>query len=88
VRPIPHPARTVYQSRPSARNVIAALLKRLTHRNANVQLYALALGDSLSKNCGIHVHREMASKAFTQSLEKIIADRVRPFGNLVILEIG
>ncbi|QRW02791.1 vacuolar protein-sorting machinery protein HSE1, Class E [Ceratobasidium sp. AG-Ba] len=58
-----------------ARNVIAALLKRLTHRNANVQLYALSVAEALSKNCDITVHREMASKAFTQGLEKLATDR-------------
>ena len=59
-----------------ARNVIQALLKRLAHRNPNVQLYALALAESLSKNCGIELHREIASRSFTQALEKIITDRV------------
>ncbi|TFK39621.1 hypothetical protein BDQ12DRAFT_682099 [Crucibulum laeve] len=58
-----------------ARNVIASVLKRLTHRNPNVQLYALALTESLSKNCGIEVNREIASRAFTQGLEKLITDR-------------
>jgi len=58
-----------------ARNVIAALLKRLMHRNANVQLYSLTLAEALTKNCGINVHREIASRAFTQALEKIIMDR-------------
>ena len=61
----------------SARNVIAAILKRLTHRSANVQLYTLTLAESLSKNCGLTLHREMASKAFTAGLEKLITDRVR-----------
>ena len=60
----------------SARNVIAAVLKRLAHRNPNVQLYALSLVEALSKNCGIIIHREIASKSFTQGLEKIITDRV------------
>jgi hypothetical protein len=60
-----------------ARNVIAAVLKRLAHRNPNVQLYALALGEALSKNCGAHLHREMASRSFTQGLEKLVTDRVR-----------
>jgi signal transducing adaptor molecule len=60
----------------SARNVIAALLKRLTHRNANVQLYSLTLAEALTKNCDINVHREIASRAFTQALEKIVNDRV------------
>lgn len=58
-----------------AHDVIAAILKRLAHRNPNVQLYALSLAESLQKNVGIEVNREIASKAFTQGLEKIITDR-------------
>ncbi|KAG7446385.1 uncharacterized protein BT62DRAFT_980645 [Guyanagaster necrorhizus] len=58
-----------------ARNVMAAVLKRLAHRNPNVQLYALSLSESLSKNCSIELHREIASRAFTQGLEKLITDR-------------
>lgn len=61
----------------SARNVINAVLKRLAHRNPNVQLYALALVEALSKNCGISVHREIASRSFTQGLERLVTDRVR-----------
>ena len=61
-----------------ARNVIAALLKRLAHRSPNVQLYTLSLAESLSKNCGIELHRELASRAFTGALEKLVVDRVRP----------
>lgn len=60
----------------SAHSVIAAVLKRLAHRNPNVQLYALSLAESLSKNLGIELHRELASKAFTQGLEKLVTDRV------------
>lgn len=59
-----------------AHEVIVALLKRLAHRNPNVQLYTLSLSDSLSKNCGIKVNKELASRAFTQGLEKIVTDRV------------
>ncbi|KAK7041575.1 hypothetical protein VNI00_009162 [Paramarasmius palmivorus] len=58
-----------------ARDVIASILKRLAHRNPNVQLYALSLVEALGKNCGIEVHREIASRAFTQGLEKLITDR-------------
>ncbi|CAL1715380.1 unnamed protein product [Somion occarium] len=58
-----------------ARNVVAAILKRLAHRNPNVQLYTLTLAEALTKNCGIHVHREIASRAFTQGLERIVTDR-------------
>ncbi|KAF9480351.1 hypothetical protein BDN70DRAFT_805464 [Pholiota conissans] len=58
-----------------AHAAIAAILKRLAHRNPNVQLYALSLTEALSKNTGIEVHRELASRAFTQGLEKLITDR-------------
>ncbi|KAH9004545.1 hypothetical protein EDB86DRAFT_2883929 [Lactarius hatsudake] len=58
-----------------ARNVIAAILKRLAHRNPNVQLYSLVLAESLSKNCGKELHQEIASRAFTQALERLITDR-------------
>lgn len=68
------PVLIVYRN--SARNVVAAVLRRLSHRNPNVQLYTLTLSESLTKNCGIEVHREIASRAFTQGLEKLIADRV------------
>ncbi|KAI0318377.1 hypothetical protein OF83DRAFT_1056989 [Amylostereum chailletii] len=58
-----------------ARNVIASIMKRMTHRNANVQLYSLALVESLTKNCGKDLHSEVASRAFTQALERIVTDR-------------
>ncbi|KAJ7722686.1 hypothetical protein B0H16DRAFT_1599916 [Mycena metata] len=56
-------------------NVVAALLKRLTHRNPNVQLYTLSLAEALGKNCGVELHRELASRAWTQGLERVITDR-------------
>lgn len=31
----------------SAKEAVAAMIKRLAHRNANVQLYTLEVGDSL-----------------------------------------
>ena len=62
----------------SARSVIAAVIKRLQHRNPNVQLYSLALVEALSKNCGLEVHREIASRSFTQALERLVTDRVSP----------
>lgn len=58
-----------------AHNVIAAIIKRLVHRNPNVQLYALSLAEALSKNLGVELHREISSKAFTQALERIVVDR-------------
>lgn len=37
----------------------------------------MTLAESLSKNVGIEIDRELASRAFTQVLEKLITDRVR-----------
>ncbi|KAI6044373.1 hypothetical protein EDC04DRAFT_2642051 [Pisolithus marmoratus] len=58
-----------------AQNAIAALLKRLVHRSPNVQLYALSVAEALSKNCGVVLHRELASRVFTQGLERLVTDR-------------
>lgn len=58
-----------------ARNCVAAILKRLVHRNANVQLYSLTLSDALSKNCGEVAQAELASRSFTQTLQRIVTDR-------------
>ncbi|TFK24066.1 hypothetical protein FA15DRAFT_593066 [Coprinopsis marcescibilis] len=58
-----------------AHNAIAAVIKRMAHRNPNVQLYALSLAEALGKNLGVTLHREISSKAFTQALEKIVLDR-------------
>ncbi|BGP25997.1 class E vacuolar protein-sorting machinery protein hse1 [Rhodotorula toruloides] len=58
-----------------ARNCIAALQKRLTHRSANVQLFSLTLAGALVSNCGPPLHREISGKAFTSSLTRLINDR-------------
>ncbi|KIO32010.1 hypothetical protein M407DRAFT_67248 [Tulasnella calospora MUT 4182] len=66
----------VYDEGPNgARNAIAAVLKRLSHRNPNVQLYSLGLAECLSKNCGIEVNREIASRSFTTGLERLVTNR-------------
>lgn len=69
------------------------MIKRLAHRNANVQLYTLEvdlikpilsrstltemkLANALSQNCGIHMHRELASRSFTDALLRLANDRV------------
>ena len=51
------------------------MIKRLAHRNANVQLYTLELANALSQNCGPPLHRELASKAFTDALLRVAGDR-------------
>ncbi|KAK0555169.1 hypothetical protein OC845_000305 [Tilletia horrida] len=58
-----------------ARNCVAAIQKRLAHRSANVQLYALILTDALSKNAGVNAHREIASRSFSQTLIRLATDR-------------
>ncbi|GAA6054704.1 hypothetical protein JCM3770_000039 [Rhodotorula araucariae] len=63
------------QGEPGARNCIAALQKRFTHRSANVQLFSLTLATALVNNCGPSVHREISGKAFTQALTRLINDR-------------
>ncbi|KAL7622569.1 ESCRT-0 subunit protein hse1 [Parahypoxylon ruwenzoriense] len=54
---------------------VQSLIKRLAHRNANVQLYTLELANALSQNCGKNMYRELASRAFTDALLKLANDR-------------
>ncbi|OJD23049.1 hypothetical protein ACJ73_05596 [Blastomyces percursus] len=58
-----------------AKDAVAAMIKRLAHRNANVQLYTLELANALSQNCGVNMHRELASRSFTDSLLRLANDR-------------
>lgn len=58
-----------------AQQAVAAMIKRLAHRNANVQLYTLELANALSQNCGIKMHKELASRSFTDALLRLAADR-------------
>ncbi|PGH11074.1 hypothetical protein AJ79_05116 [Helicocarpus griseus UAMH5409] len=58
-----------------AKDAVAAMIKRLAHRNANVQLYTLELANALSKNCGVKMHRELASRSFTDALLRLTNDR-------------
>ncbi|KAJ6188363.1 hypothetical protein N7519_003271 [Penicillium mononematosum] len=58
-----------------AKEAVAAMIKRLAHRNANVQLYTLELANSLSQNCGLKIHRELASRSFTDALLRLANDR-------------
>ncbi|UKZ67429.1 uncharacterized protein TrAtP1_008588 [Trichoderma atroviride] len=51
------------------------MIKRLAHRNANVQLYTLELAHALCQNCGKAMHREVSSRAFTEALLKLANDR-------------
>ncbi|TEA11428.1 Autophagy-related protein 13 [Colletotrichum sidae] len=57
------------------KEVVQAMIKRMAHRNANVQLYTLELANALSQNCGKNMHRELSSRAFTDALLKLANDR-------------
>ncbi|KAI9794632.1 MAG: ESCRT-0 subunit protein hse1 [Peltula sp. TS41687] len=58
-----------------SKDVVASLIKRLAHRNANVQLYTLELANALSQNCGPRMHRELSSRSFTDALLRLANDR-------------
>ncbi|KAK9386189.1 hypothetical protein V1515DRAFT_605605 [Lipomyces mesembrius] len=58
-----------------AKEAVSALQKRVGHRSANVQLYALTLVDSLAQNCGTKAYRELASRSFTQALVRMGSDK-------------
>ncbi|KFY16335.1 hypothetical protein V491_05360 [Pseudogymnoascus sp. VKM F-3775] len=57
------------------KDAVASLIKRLAHRNANVQLYTLELANALSQNCESKINRELASRAFTDALLRLANDR-------------
>ncbi|KAL1407493.1 ESCRT-0 subunit protein hse1 [Vanrija albida] len=59
-----------------ARNAIAALTRRLTHRNPNVQIYALELTNTLAQNCGKPLLEEMSSRTWTGGLSRLVNDRM------------
>ncbi|KAJ9151211.1 Class e vacuolar protein-sorting machinery protein hse1 [Pleurostoma richardsiae] len=58
-----------------AKEAVQSMIKRLAHRNANVQLYTLEVANALSQNCGKPMHRELSSRAFTEALLKLANDR-------------
>ncbi|KAK1834149.1 class E vacuolar protein-sorting machinery protein hse1 [Podospora conica] len=58
-----------------SKEAVQSLIKRLAHRNANVQLYTLEVANALSQNCGKPMHRELSSRAFTDALLKLANDR-------------
>ncbi|KAL9066508.1 MAG: hypothetical protein Q9157_007116, partial [Trypethelium eluteriae] len=58
-----------------AKDAVAAMIKRLAHRNANVQLYTLELANALSQNCGLKIHKELASRSFTDAMLRLAGDR-------------
>ncbi|KAK0382813.1 hypothetical protein NLU13_9908 [Sarocladium strictum] len=57
------------------KEAVQSMIKRLAHRNANVQLYTLELAHALCQNCGKPMHREISSRAFTEALLRLANDR-------------
>ncbi|KAJ2036776.1 ESCRT-0 subunit protein hse1 [Coemansia sp. S142-1] len=58
-----------------ARQCMEVVSERLLHRNSNVVLYTLTLVQSLLENCGQNVKQEVASRAFTTTLTRILNDK-------------
>ncbi|KAJ2009517.1 ESCRT-0 subunit protein hse1 [Coemansia thaxteri] len=58
-----------------ARQCFEVITERLLHRNANVVLYSLTLVQSLLENCAQNVKQEVASRAFTTTLTRILNDK-------------
>lgn len=57
------------------KDAVASMIKRLSHRNANVQLFTLELANTLGLNCETKINRELASRAFTDALLRLANDR-------------
>ncbi|KAF5762687.1 putative target of Myb protein [Helianthus annuus] len=55
-----------------ARDHVRAVRGRLQHRNPNVQLLALTLLETIVKNCGEHVHVQIAERKVLQEMIKIV----------------
>ncbi|KAI5303721.1 ESCRT-0 subunit protein hse1, partial [Ascosphaera pollenicola] len=64
--------------RSSGRDVVAAVERRIEYQNANTQIYALELANSLVQNCGINVHREICSRHFTDALLRVANNPATP----------
>ncbi|KAJ2709505.1 ESCRT-0 subunit protein hse1, partial [Coemansia spiralis] len=49
--------------------------ERVMHRNANVVLYTMTLVQSMVENCGQGVRQQVASRAFTTTLTRVLNDK-------------
>ncbi|KAI3695055.1 hypothetical protein L1987_78043 [Smallanthus sonchifolius] len=55
-----------------AKDVAKTLKKRLQHKNPNVQLLSLTLLETMVKNCGEHVHFQIAERSVLPEMIKIV----------------
>ncbi|KAI8870311.1 hypothetical protein GQ42DRAFT_104410, partial [Ramicandelaber brevisporus] len=58
----------------AAHDAILHIIKRVRHRNMNVAFMTLTLVEALVKNCGVNVHGEVASRAFTTTLVQMLGE--------------
>ncbi|KXS09207.1 hypothetical protein M427DRAFT_64587 [Gonapodya prolifera JEL478] len=63
------------KSTDAARSAVSALIARVQHRSSSVVLSSITVADALIKNCGVVLHREIASRAFLDALKTRLADR-------------
>lgn len=55
-----------------AKDVVKAVKKRLLHKNPKVQLLSLTLLETMIKNCGDHVHFQIADRNILPEMVKIV----------------
>ena len=53
---------TINSNHWQAKEVVKAVKRRLQHKNPKVQLLALTLVETMVKNCGDHVHFQIAER--------------------------
>ncbi|KAJ2079215.1 ESCRT-0 subunit protein hse1 [Coemansia sp. RSA 988] len=58
-----------------ARQCFEVINERMLHRNPNVELYTMTLVHSMVENCGQSVKQEVASRAFTTTLTRVLNDK-------------
>ncbi|KAJ2611138.1 ESCRT-0 subunit protein hse1 [Coemansia sp. RSA 1365] len=58
-----------------ARQCFEVINERMLHRNPNVVLYSMTLVHSMIENCGQSVKQEVASRAFTTTLTRVLNDK-------------
>ncbi|KAH9549356.1 hypothetical protein CY35_10G014500 [Sphagnum magellanicum] len=55
-----------------AKDVIKQLKKRITNKNATIQILALTVFETIMKNCGESVHQQVAEKDVLREMVKIV----------------
>ncbi|KAI9353476.1 hypothetical protein BDR26DRAFT_3577 [Obelidium mucronatum] len=70
------------------RETVAAIAKRVAHKNANVSLFSLTLANCLVQNCPLSVHREVSSRVLVDALvRQLMASSVHKVVRMRIAEL-